>query len=405
MLDGTRRIAVTGTKGFEDQGGRSGGCGVPAGAVAVEASLTAVAATAPGELYAYPAGGTSPSYPILTWSTGQSITNTATVNLATSGEAPLELTTPGYSAQIVVDVQGYYTVKSPAPSGATTFVAVRPCRIVDTRVAKAAMQDKETRTFAVRGAGAAFALQGGKSGGCSIPTSATGIEATVTAVAPGSKGYTKAWPTSSGAKTSTVLNFAKGLSISNTGAISLRSGEARPLTVQHVGSATHYVVDVQGYFVPPSAPEAKYGLFYVPLSDCKILNTRVLGGIFAPGETRSYLVKGTSKSIFTAQGTGGSGCGIPSGAVALAATLSSTYPTAPSYARMWSTPDPEPTATFLNAQPGGIPNGGVTTNTGVVDIRTPLYISGSLYAAQLTIRSYGTATHYRLSAQGYYVLA
>ena len=53
----TRNFLVSGSAGFPAQGGTSGGCGVPEGALAAELTIISADATAPGFLRAYPFGG------------------------------------------------------------------------------------------------------------------------------------------------------------------------------------------------------------------------------------------------------------------------------------------------------------------------------------------------------------
>lgn len=304
-LSGSRSILVTGTTGFEAQGGKAGGCGIPAGTVAVEASITAVAPAAAGRLRVSPVGGTTPTYGFLEWTAGQSITNTGLVNLATSGSPQLVLANETGSTHIVVDVQGYFAPKATAPASAAKYVAMTPCRIVDTRVAGGAFTDQATRSYAVRGGGTAFAAQGGKSGGCAIPSGATAIEASVTAVGPSSAGYARAWPTGATPPTATFLNFEAGRSLTNTGTFSLAStASAKPLTLRSYGTKTQYVIDVQGYFLPQSSAPSSAAV-YVPLGGCDLVDTRVAGGTLAADAIRSYVVKGTG-TAFADQGvTGG----------------------------------------------------------------------------------------------------
>lgn len=388
-LTGSRSIVVTGSTGFDAQGGKAGGCGIPAGTVAVEASITAVAPAAAGRLRVNAVGAALPTYGFLEWTAGQSITNTGIVNLKTSGSPHLALTNETGSTHIVVDVQGYFAPKASAPTTAAKYVAMTPCRIVDTRVAGGAFTDQVTRSYAVRGGGTAFAAQGGKSGGCAIPSTATAIEASVTAVGPTSAGYARAWPTGATPPTATFLNFEAGRSLTNTGTFSLAAtSNAKPLTLRNYGTKTQYVIDVQGYFLPKASAPASAGV-YVPLGACDLLDTRVAGGALAPDAVRSYVIKGTG-SAFAGQGVSGGGCGIPSTAVAIEGTLTARSPAGSSYARVWPAGGATPTATFLNSQAGRD-----IANTGTIAIAA----SGS---PQLTLRNYGTATHYSLSAQGYF---
>jgi hypothetical protein len=104
-----RGYAISGSGSvFAAQGGRSGGCGVPDGASAVEASVTAVSPSSSGFFRAYPADGSMPNATFLNYASGQGITNTGAVALAASGSADLKARNFGGTSQYVIDVQGYY---------------------------------------------------------------------------------------------------------------------------------------------------------------------------------------------------------------------------------------------------------------------------------------------------------
>ena len=141
----------------------------------------------------------------------------------------------------------------PAPPGPTgsVFVATIPCRVVDTRGGGGALAANAQRAFQISGSGAGFAAQGGKADGCAIPSSAVAVEASITSVVPSGNGFFRAWGSGGPAATATFLNFTKNQAITNTGAIGLGSG-TQDLTVKNFGSTSHYVIDIQGYFVPLS---------------------------------------------------------------------------------------------------------------------------------------------------------
>jgi hypothetical protein len=56
-------------------------------------------------------------------------------------------------------------------------------------------------------------------------------------------------------------------------------------------------------------------LVYTPLSPCRIIDTRLGGGILAGGSTRSFFVKGTNG--FETQGGTVGGCGVPTAATSV----------------------------------------------------------------------------------------
>lgn len=139
------------------------------------------------------------------------------------------------------------------------FIPIVPCRILDTRQAVAGkLAVGSTRNIDVRGSEATFVQQGGNPGGCGIPSRATAIEATITAVDAGS-GFLRAWPASLTQPNATFMNYTSGFNASNTGSITICGYAGQPclvnqdLSLRAYGSATHLVIDVAGYYLQPMA--------------------------------------------------------------------------------------------------------------------------------------------------------
>ena len=124
-----------------------------------------------------------------------------------------------------------------------------PCRIVDTRQAGGAFSNREIRDYVVAGSGAAFAAQGGLAGGCGIPDGASAVEASVTAVSPAVGGFFRAWPGDESMPNATFMNMSPRVDITNTGSIAVAASGSDDLTVRNFGGSSHYVIDVQGYWV------------------------------------------------------------------------------------------------------------------------------------------------------------
>jgi len=127
------------------------------------------------------------------------------------------------------------------------YVPITPCRIVDTRNAVGVFSSGQTRSYYVGGT-FGFAPQGGKSGGCGIPTGAQAVAAVVTAVTPQHAGYIRAWPAGTAEPGATLLNYA-GNSIGIGGQVKLRSGAGTDLTLKNYGGPTQVVIDVNGYYI------------------------------------------------------------------------------------------------------------------------------------------------------------
>ncbi len=381
-----RDYLVTGSgAAFAGQGGRSGGCGIPSNATAVEASVSAVAPTGGGFTRAWPAGQRAPSATFLNYTSGQAITNTGAISIADGGATQLTLRNYGGSTHYVVDVAGYY---APAATTGARFVALPPCRIVDTRAGSAGrLRHGAVRRYEVAGSSNAFGTQGGKSGGCGVPADATAVQASLSAVAPGgSGGFVRAWPAGQPEPTATALNYAGRQAITNTGALPLTVGGGSPgLDVKNQSGDIDLVVDVTGYFTTSGA-----GALYVPMTPCRIFDTRYRSGSLEPSRSESWLV--AADGGIRAQGGSSQGCRIPGSATAIEGSLTAVAPRrSGGFTRAWAAGTTEPRATFLNYA-----RGQSITNTGPIPV-------GKQGSDNVTIRNYRGTADYVLDAQGYFV--
>ncbi|QXC59560.1 fibronectin type III domain-containing protein [Aquihabitans sp. G128] len=276
----------------------------------------------------------------------------------------------------------------PSAQGAA-YVAISPCRVMDTRFGPGAFAADQQRSIQVAGGGGNFAAQGGKAGGCDIPADAVAVEASVTAVDPASTGFFRAWPAGQAAPNATFVNFTKGKSTTNTGSLTLAANQIQGLTMRSFGAKAHYVIDVQGYF---SYPPVDNGTVFVPITPCRVVDTRFGGGALITGEQRDVRVGGTGTE-FGAQGAQNNGCGIPDNAQAVEASVTALSHTGGGYFRAWPAGTAAPNATFINYAANQD-----TTNTGALTLSTTA-------TKDLTIRNFGNRSHYVIDVQGYYALA
>jgi hypothetical protein len=125
-----------------------------------------------------------------------------------------------------------------------------PCRTADSRRAdpSGALPTGATRVVALVGLDDA---DGGAPGGCAIPDDALAVETAVTAVAPTGNGFLRAWPRAGRAPDATLLNFRRGASTTNTGALPRRAGTEGDVSLRAFGSSTDVVLDAFGWYSPP----------------------------------------------------------------------------------------------------------------------------------------------------------
>lgn len=89
-------------------------------------------------------------------------------------------------------------------------------------------------------------------------------------------------------------------------------------------------------------------LAFTPVAPCRIVDTRIAGGSFAAGETRTYDVDGSS---FVTQGGFNGSCGIPAGqAAAVAMNITAVLPFGAGHIAAWAL-GPKPEASTLNFTP------------------------------------------------------
>ena len=131
------------------------------------------------------------------------------------------------------------TATNALPSLPSTFVAMAPCRIVDTRgsigpYGGPVIGQNSTRTFDLN------------SGGCAgIPATVAAYSVNITVVNPALPGYLKAYPTGIVSYVST-LNYAAGQTIANAAIVPAGTNGAIDI---YSGETTHVIIDMNGYFI------------------------------------------------------------------------------------------------------------------------------------------------------------
>ena len=131
----------------------------------------------------------------------------------------------------------------------TAYVAITPCRIVDTRVG-ARLVANAVRTFYVRGT-THFAPQGGKAGGCGVPDDATAAALSFTTIDSTGAGKLNAWPTGTTEPLNTTVSYTAAKTTTAATVKLSAQGTDPHMTVRNSYAATHVVVDVVGYYAPP----------------------------------------------------------------------------------------------------------------------------------------------------------
>jgi hypothetical protein len=222
------------------------------------------------------------------------------------------------------------TINVSRPAG---FVAIPPCRIVDTR--------NENGPFG------GPSLQGGvmrtlslpDSPNCSLPSNAIAYLLNVTVVPSGPLGYLTVWPTGDSQPPVSTLNSMDGRVKANAAIV--QAGDYGAIDV-YATNPTDLAIDINGYFVAVgNAP-----LVFYPLAPCRVANT-----------SNSNLPEGLGPPSLAGQKARDfpilkSTCGIPNSAQAYSLNFT-VVPHGPlGYLTVWPSDQKQPGVSTLNAVTG-----------------------------------------------------
>ena len=216
----------------------AGAGGVPAGGVmAAVLNVTATDTTQASYLTVYPQGSTRPTASDLNWSAGETRANRVIVPVnPVTGE--VSIYNANGSADVVVDVDGYFTANNTPVTGETLYSPVTPTRAVDTRV-----------TGTPLGAGQIFvANMAGLNG---VASNATAVVTNVTAVNTTAASYFTVYPGLSAPLASDV-NWSAGQVVPNLTIAALNG--AGSFNVLNANGSADLLIDVFGYFSPIAVP-------------------------------------------------------------------------------------------------------------------------------------------------------
>jgi hypothetical protein len=233
---------------------------------------------------------------------------------------------PGTSATSSADL---YTFVSPVPS---VYTALTPQRIADTR---------SNGTTLGQGGSLVLAI-----GGIYVPANATAVVLNVTAVDQTVAGFFTAYPTGGTAPTASNLNWVAGETIANLVTVALSSGG--DVTIFNGLGSADAVVDLEGYFAPPTTSTAGE---FVPAVPTRVTDTRNITGNINAGKT---LAAGATLNI-QISGVGGA---VPFGGVsAVVLNVTAVDQTANGFFTVFPTGTALPVASNLNWTPGvTVPN-------------------------------------------------
>ncbi|HEX5014362.1 MAG TPA: hypothetical protein VFV72_09425 [Candidatus Limnocylindrales bacterium] len=257
--------------------------GVPSTAVAVTGNLTMTGQTTGGYVFLGPTATANPTSSTLNAPVGDTRANGVTVKLGSGGKLGAVFVGSKTTAktQLIFDVTGYLLADDPTAPVGSTYVAIDPIRVIDSRQFGTAgrFYSHSPGTFCVTGC-------------VPVPDDAVAVTGNLTVTRQSSAGYVFLGPTATANPTSSTLNFPKGDNRANNVTVAL-DGDGN-LSAVFVGSSraayTDLIFDITGYFV-----RGPWGATFIPLTPTRILDTRFgtgLSGKFATQAPRYFAVGG-----------------------------------------------------------------------------------------------------------------
>ncbi len=274
---------------------------------------------------------------------------TVTGSASGTGNGVVSFTVPanlGNSRNGALVVAGHLftvTQSGPTSTAGMAFFPLTPCRIADTRsvggsgktgpFGPPSLAGGSTRSFPIP---ASF---------CNVPATAKAYSLNITVVPPGPMFYLTTWPAGNTIPEVSTLNDLSGGIVANAAIVPVGIDNAISLFAD---DPTDVIIDINGYFAPPTAPQA---LAFYPATPCRIADTRTVGGsgltgAFGPpemaaGSTRSFPILSSS-------------CDLPSTAQAYSLNMTAVPPGPLFYMTTWPAGQTIPVASTLNDLSGAI---------------------------------------------------
>ena len=209
--------------------------GIPLDASAVVLNVTVVDALGAGYVNVFPCGSSVPLSSNVNYSTGRTVANLVVAQVGADGQVCIYTSS---SADLIVDVNAYFA----KPSNLSSYSAVTPARVMDTRVGGVTV-DGLYKNLGRLIAGATVNLTIGGRGG--LPTYPQSIVLNVTAVNAREPGFVSVWPCGSPTPGTSNLNYSPGETVANS--VTVDVGTSGTVCIFTSG-VTDLVVDVSGFY-------------------------------------------------------------------------------------------------------------------------------------------------------------
>ncbi|MFN0026862.1 MAG: hypothetical protein ACKV2O_06720 [Acidimicrobiales bacterium] len=292
---------------------------------AVVLNVTVADAADGGFITVFPCGQPRPMASNLNFRGGKIVANQVTAKVGSDGFVCLFAST---RANLVADLSGWYVRESGGDKG-VFYEQLTPTRIVDTRQA---MGDRPAGKLGTEGR-----LEVKIPGSAAVPsgTVVRAVSMNVTAVGAEEDGFITVFPCDRDRPWVSNVNFVGGAEpVAN---LVTAKASADGFVCFFASSATHLVVDVQGYFAPVSGTNT----IFTPLSPVRVLDTRE--GLGLEGAKPARAGAGTVIAVKVA-----GEYGVPVDAKAVLLNVTITEAEGLGFVTAWPCGHPRPLASFLN---------------------------------------------------------
>jgi len=162
----------------------------------------------------------------------------------------------------------------------SSYTPIAQCRVVDTRAAGGLLKAGQARNWHVWGT-AGFPAQGGTSGGCGVPRSATAVTAVVQSISATGAGALRLWPFGSPEPPRNFLDFTKLYNVSSNATFQINTAGADDISVRAETQSTQVVIDVTGYFVKPMSAHVASDGSLIGGSRATAIQPHAVAGLYA----------------------------------------------------------------------------------------------------------------------------
>jgi hypothetical protein len=232
--------------------------GVPVtGVAAVALNIAVTGTTASSFLAAYPDLTTKTSASNLNWVAGQTIPNRVVVPVGTNGK--IDLYNFAGSADVIVDVSGWYTDSSNTAATGSLYVPIAPTRICDTRVVQAGVVANQCNHDGVLpGTLAAHStLPVEITGLADVPNQASAAVLNVAVTNTTASSFLSVWPDGISQPTASDLNWVANQTIPNLVIATLPTSGPDTLSglinLYNLAGSADVVIDVEGFYIAEPA--------------------------------------------------------------------------------------------------------------------------------------------------------